>query len=224
MTDWQDRIQGKPDVCNGKLCIRGTRILVSVILDNLAEGRSPDEIVAEYPPLTREDVQAVLAYAAGLAKNPFLGDEVARLEPSVLATMDFHKRACLKRARARIAEASPEALRYACLELRFCIESICYDKLRLYAKHIPPEVLSTWQPRRVVETLREYDPHANSNYTFTKWRNDQNGNPIKRSFTGHHVALSGAVLNKHYNKLGGFLHVPTPAQEQKGMPSPNSPW
>ncbi len=69
MTDWQERIQAKPDVCHGKPCIRGTRILVSVVLDNLAEGLSPDETVAEYPPLVREDVQAALAYAAALARE-----------------------------------------------------------------------------------------------------------------------------------------------------------
>jgi uncharacterized protein (DUF433 family) len=69
MTDWQERIQAKPDVCHGKPCIRGTRILVSVVLDNLAEGLSPEEIVAEYPPLAPEDVQAALAYAAALARE-----------------------------------------------------------------------------------------------------------------------------------------------------------
>jgi len=67
MTDWQDRIQARPDVCHGKPCIRGTRILVSVVLDNLAEGLAPDEIVAEYPPLAIEDIHAALAYAATLA-------------------------------------------------------------------------------------------------------------------------------------------------------------
>lgn len=69
MTDWREWIQTKPDVCHGKPCIRGTRILVSVVLDNLAEGLSPEEIVAEYPPLAVEDVQAALAYAAALARE-----------------------------------------------------------------------------------------------------------------------------------------------------------
>jgi len=54
-----DKISVDPDICHGKPCIRGTRIMVTVILDNLAEGLSPEEIVAEYPPLTIEDVQAV---------------------------------------------------------------------------------------------------------------------------------------------------------------------
>jgi len=43
--------------------------MVTVILDNLAEGLSPEEIVAEYPPLTVEDVQAAIAYAAELARE-----------------------------------------------------------------------------------------------------------------------------------------------------------
>jgi uncharacterized protein (DUF433 family) len=60
------RIVVDPEICHGKPCIRGTRIMVSVILDNLAEGLSPEEIVAEYPPLTVEDVRAAVAYAAML--------------------------------------------------------------------------------------------------------------------------------------------------------------
>jgi predicted RNA-binding Zn-ribbon protein involved in translation (DUF1610 family) len=134
--------------------------------------------------------------------------------------MRFHKRACLERARARIADTSSEGLRYACLELRFCIESICYDKLRLYAKHIPPEVLNTWQPRKVVETLLEYDPQANASYTLNVWRNDESGTPQQLTFSGQHSVLSPTVLNRHYNKLGSYLHVPTPAQEQRGIIAP----
>ena len=64
-----DKISVDPDICHGKPCIRGTRIMVTVILDNLAEGLSPEEIVAEYPPLTVEDVQAAIAYAAVLARE-----------------------------------------------------------------------------------------------------------------------------------------------------------
>lgn len=64
-----DRISVDPDICHGKPCIRGTRIMVTVILDNLAEGLSPEEIVAEYPPLTTKDVQAAIAYAATLVRE-----------------------------------------------------------------------------------------------------------------------------------------------------------
>ncbi|MFL6192956.1 MAG: DUF433 domain-containing protein [Thermoanaerobaculia bacterium] len=69
MTDWRQRIESKADVCHGKPCIRGTRIMVSVVLDNLAEGLSADEIVQDYPPLVLEDVRAAVAYAAALARE-----------------------------------------------------------------------------------------------------------------------------------------------------------
>jgi uncharacterized protein (DUF433 family) len=69
MTRWPQRIIIDPKVCHGKACVRGTRVLASVVLDNLAEGLSPAEIVQEYPPLTLEDVRAVVAYAAALARE-----------------------------------------------------------------------------------------------------------------------------------------------------------
>jgi uncharacterized protein (DUF433 family) len=69
MSRWQERITTLPEVCHGKPCIRGTRILVSVVLDNLAEGMSPAEVVQEYPPLTPEDVLAAMAYAAALVRE-----------------------------------------------------------------------------------------------------------------------------------------------------------
>ena len=67
MTNWQERIVANPAVCHGKPCVRGTRIMVSVLLDNLADGLAPEEIVLEYPPLTLDDIRAALAYAAVLA-------------------------------------------------------------------------------------------------------------------------------------------------------------
>ena len=69
MQDWQERITVDSDVCHAKPCIRGTRIMVSVVLDNLAEGLSPDEIVKEYPPLTLDDIRAAISYAATLTRE-----------------------------------------------------------------------------------------------------------------------------------------------------------
>ncbi len=67
--NWQERITVDPSICHGKACIKGTRILVSVILDNLAANISPNEIIASYPSLKREDIQAAVAYAAELARE-----------------------------------------------------------------------------------------------------------------------------------------------------------
>lgn len=67
--NWRSRVSVDPNVCHGKACIAGTRVMVSVILDNLAEGLSHDEILASYPSLCREDIQAAIAYAAELSKE-----------------------------------------------------------------------------------------------------------------------------------------------------------
>lgn len=64
----KDYITADPQVCHGKPCIAGTRIMVSVVLDNLAAGMTPEEIVASYPTLTVAGVRAAVAYAAELAK------------------------------------------------------------------------------------------------------------------------------------------------------------
>ena len=69
MNNWRDRIHQNPTICHGKPYIAGTRVMISVILDNLAEGLSCAQIVAEYPPLVLEDVRAAIAYAAALTRE-----------------------------------------------------------------------------------------------------------------------------------------------------------
>ncbi|HID30901.1 MAG TPA: DUF433 domain-containing protein [Desulfobacterales bacterium] len=69
MMNWQDYVTVDPAICHGKACIQGTRIMVSVILDNLAAGLTPDEIIQSYPSITREAIQAAMAYAAELARE-----------------------------------------------------------------------------------------------------------------------------------------------------------
>jgi uncharacterized protein (DUF433 family) len=66
---WRERITANPLVCHGKACIKGTRIMVSVILDNLASNASEEEILKSYPSLTQEDIKAAIAYAAELSRE-----------------------------------------------------------------------------------------------------------------------------------------------------------
>lgn len=75
--DWKERITIDPRVCHGKPCIKGTRIWVSLILDFLANGDSIEEILNEYPQLTREDVLACIAYGAEVARERFVPISVA---------------------------------------------------------------------------------------------------------------------------------------------------
>lgn len=66
------RISVNPNVCFGKPCIRGTRIWVSLILDFLANGMSIEEIIAEYPQLTEEDIRAAIAYGAEMSRERYI--------------------------------------------------------------------------------------------------------------------------------------------------------
>jgi len=70
--DWRERISVDPLVCHGRACIKGTRVMVSVVLDNLADGISAEEIIKSYPSLTPADIQAVIAYAADLSRERFV--------------------------------------------------------------------------------------------------------------------------------------------------------
>jgi uncharacterized protein (DUF433 family) len=66
--NWRDRISVDPNICHGKACIRGTRIMVSVVVDNLGAGEPEDAILKGYH-LEKEDIQAALLYAADLARD-----------------------------------------------------------------------------------------------------------------------------------------------------------
>jgi len=67
--DWQERIVVDPKVLVGKPLIRGTRLSVEFILDLLANDWTIEQVLSEYPQLVREDVMAVLKYAAEMAKK-----------------------------------------------------------------------------------------------------------------------------------------------------------
>ena len=66
--NWRERISVDPEICHGKACIKGTRVMVSVVLDNLAAGEPFEAIMRGYD-LEREDIKAALFYAAELARE-----------------------------------------------------------------------------------------------------------------------------------------------------------
>jgi uncharacterized protein (DUF433 family) len=65
--DWRKRVSVDPRVCHGKPCIKGTRIMVSIILDYLRAGEPREEILRQYPTLKPDDIDTALGYAAWLA-------------------------------------------------------------------------------------------------------------------------------------------------------------
>ena len=69
MSELLDRITIDPRVCGGKPCIKGTRTWVSLLLDFLASGETPEQILASYPQLTLDDIRAAIAYGAEVARE-----------------------------------------------------------------------------------------------------------------------------------------------------------
>ncbi len=67
-----NRISIDPNICFGKPCIRGTRIWVALILDFLASGTTMEELLADYPQLTLEDIRAALAYGAEMSRERYV--------------------------------------------------------------------------------------------------------------------------------------------------------
>jgi uncharacterized protein (DUF433 family) len=67
--NWREHIAVEPNICHGQACLIGTRVLVSVVLDNLAAHVSPEEIMRSYPTVTSEGIDACISYAAELARE-----------------------------------------------------------------------------------------------------------------------------------------------------------
>lgn len=70
--DWKPYITSDPQIMHGTVCFRGTRIPVSVVLDNLADGETPERILHQFPTLKPEHIPAAIAYAAELARERVL--------------------------------------------------------------------------------------------------------------------------------------------------------
>lgn len=121
--------------------------------------------------------------------------------------MAHDKYSCLARAKELLAEPDGVKVRYAALELRFCMESITYEKLLASAKHIPPEVLEKWQPPQAVKALLEHEPQADRAFTIFAGIEEEYGVASKdMKYVGTHTPFKLSWLRKHYNKVGKLLH------------------
>ncbi len=70
--EWRDRVTSNPAVMHGQVCIKGTRIPVSLVLGCLADAMTTDEILADYPTLTRQAISVALGYGAAFATEELL--------------------------------------------------------------------------------------------------------------------------------------------------------
>jgi len=64
-----ERITTDPTICHGQACVKGTRIPVFVVLDALASGMTIEQIIEDYPPLTKEDIHDCIYYASLIARE-----------------------------------------------------------------------------------------------------------------------------------------------------------
>lgn len=128
----------------------------------------------------------------------------------------FKKESCLNRAKQLLERNDDALLRYDCLELRFCLESITYDKLRTYIKRLPESVLKKWQPPQAVRALLELEPFAEEDFELLISPESAPGIPTGNWVClGHHKTFKLSWLRKTYNKLGNFLHVPPPKSRRR---------
>jgi uncharacterized protein (DUF433 family) len=67
--NWHNRVSVDPSICHGRACIAGTRVMVSVIVDNVAAGVSREQLLRSYPSIRNDDIDAALQYAAELARE-----------------------------------------------------------------------------------------------------------------------------------------------------------
>jgi hypothetical protein len=123
--------------------------------------------------------------------------------------ISLDRRACLDRTKALLASGDNAALRYAALELRLCIEDITYDKLCAYAKRLPSNVLSRWQPPQAMAALLELEKGADQDYTLYVARESSPGiRSGPYTLIGQHRSLKLVWLRSAYHLLGNVLHAP----------------
>ncbi|MBN2412486.1 hypothetical protein JXQ31_12420 [candidate division KSB1 bacterium] len=123
-----------------------------------------------------------------------------------------------ERAENNIKKDTSSSLRYACLELRICIEELAYRELRIYLSAFPNGI-DAWQPRRVIETLKLLDESVDNDYNLVAIPYRVNGPVGPAVVVGQHRGIATQIINKHYNKIGHYLHAPTPAEVSSGKNS-----
>lgn len=113
------------------------------------------------------------------------------------------------KAKLLIKKGDSESLRYACLELRYAIEFLSYDKMKGYLDQLPYDIVKVWQPGKVIKTLSVIDSHIENNCTLRVYRENEKGNPEKLVMEGNHESFTAKWATKAHSSLGSFLHAPT---------------
>ena len=121
----------------------------------------------------------------------------------------FYKQNCIDRAKLLLQKKEDDATIYAALELRQCIEAILYEKIKGYAKYVPGVVFEKWQPAHILKTLLQFEPDADEDFNLSFGLENKHGiakGPLQ--LLGRHKSFKMRWLQRNYNKLGSYLHVP----------------
>lgn len=123
----------------------------------------------------------------------------------------------LATAKPFIEDGSEASLRHAAVNLRMAIEALVYERAQLYKDDLPSLEYLTWQPRKLLLALLEIDPHVDQSGKVAIGLEASPGEqPKTMHLVGEEVVLSLAIIKKHYDALGSYLHVPTLQQIEAG--------
>ncbi len=121
------------------------------------------------------------------------------------------KREHYRRAKEHLESGDDDRLIYAALELRLCLEDIVYSKLKTYASRLPASVKKKWQPPQALKALLQLEPNADEDFTLRMARETELGVPGEKwQHMGTHRTVKYKWVQKHYNKLGSYLHEDQP--------------
>ena len=126
-------------------------------------------------------------------------------------------RTALERAREHLAEPKGGRVRYAALELRFALESLVYERAGSYTEELPGSALQTWQPGKLLKILLEIDPFADKSASLSIGEEEEYGKPAPQMHSlGRDRVLTLKEIKTYYDRLGSYLHEPTPEQVDAG--------
>lgn len=125
----------------------------------------------------------------------------------------------LERALQEMESSDTNRLRYAALELRMALEALVYERAKNYSNDASWKKLSTWQPKKLLRLLLELDPYADKDAIISVGEPDQEGQPASiMHCLGRERVLKLEEINRFYDRLGSYLHTPTKAQVDAGLP------
>ena len=138
------------------------------------------------------------------------------IDPQQVTAPHMRQRArdCL--ARAKTQASSESSLRYACLELRFCIEFLALDRLQAYLEEVSNEALAKWTPKDIINEILNIDPQGDKSVSISFALDSSAGVSEEPKSLGEDRRFNIKWANKNYNTLGNFLHATTLEQLKSG--------